>query len=298
MGSDPVENSLFGSTRGIDMNERRGFTLIELLVVIAIIALLMAILMPALGLVKEQARTIGCRARLREWGLMFKFYTDDNDGYFNEGWGYNDHHGQNGQYGLWMNALRPYYKSEWDMLLCPTATREVLSSNDWGTFKAWSRDVPNRYPAIGEGAEKHFVGSYGINNWTNYMIRDRNGGREVRFFWKSVQNVTRANEVPVFADSTWHDAWPWAHDPPPPDPDAFGTGSPTVGRDEMSHFCIDRHNGFVNFLFMDWSTRKVGLKELWTLRWHRDYNTTGPWTKAGGVQPNDWTVWMRRFKDY
>ncbi len=49
---------------------------------------------------------------------------------------------------------------------------------------------------------------------------------------------------------------------------------------------------------MDWSVRKVGLKELWTLKWHRQYDTAGPWTKAGGVQGEDWPLWLRRFKDY
>ena len=98
----------------------------------------MAILMPALARVKEQAKSIACRARLREWGLLFKFYTDDNDGYFNEGWGYGDHHpNQSGEKGLWPNALRPYYKDNWDMLLCPTATRIMIDINtDWGTYKA------------------------------------------------------------------------------------------------------------------------------------------------------------------
>ena len=51
-------------------------------------------------------------------------------------------------------------------------------------------------------------------------------------------------------------------------------------------------------LFMDWSVRKVGLKELWTLKWNRNFDTAGPWTKAGGVKPEDWPEWMRRFKDY
>ncbi len=34
---------------------------------------------------------------------------------------------------------------------------------------------------------------------------------------------------------------------------------------------------------MDWSVRKVGLKELYTLKWHKSFNTRGPWTQAGGV---------------
>ncbi|MHC4534918.1 MAG: hypothetical protein ACYS6K_13295 [Planctomycetota bacterium] len=51
-------------------------------------------------------------------------------------------------------------------------------------------------------------------------------------------------------------------------------------------------------LFMDWSARKIGLKELWKFKWHREYDTEGPWTKAGGVQPLDWPEWMRNFKEY
>ena len=66
----------------------------------------------------------------------------------------------------------------------------------------------------------------------------------------------------------------------------------------QDHICIDRHNGGVNYLFMDYSVRKVGLKELWTLKWHQSFNTAGPWTRAGGVEPEDWPLWMRNFKDY
>ena len=62
--------------------------------------------------------------------------------------------------------------------------------------------------------------------------------------------------------------------------------------------CINRHSGGINAVFLDWSVRKVGLKELWTLKWHRQSNTAGPWTKAGGAGPEDWPAWMRGFKDY
>jgi len=54
----------------------------------------------------------------------------------------------------------------------------------------------------------------------------------------------------------------------------------------------------VNYLFMDYSVRKVGLKELWTLKWHQSFNTAGPWTRAGGVESEDWPLWTRNFKDY
>ncbi|MHC4678038.1 MAG: type II secretion system protein [Planctomycetota bacterium] len=266
------------------MYKRRGFTLIELLVVIAIIALLMAILMPALQRVKGQARAVACQARLREWGLMFKLYTDDHDGYFNEGWGQNET-------TLWPNALRSYYKDNWDMLFCPTATREMLGGGDWGTFKAAWRELD-----LPGGGAYRYVFSYGINSWTNYMHAAR-GDRLEEWFWKSALNVRQANDVPVFGDCTWHDAWPRHTDNPVDHPDAFGIGNQGTSG-EMNHFCINRHDGFVGMLFMDWSARRVGLKELWTLKWHRAFDTNGVWTKAGGVTPDLWPVWLRRFKDY
>ena len=59
---------------------KTGFTLIELLVVISIIAMLLAILMPALGLVKEHGRTVVCLANMKSLGLAWVLYSGDNDG--------------------------------------------------------------------------------------------------------------------------------------------------------------------------------------------------------------------------
>jgi prepilin-type N-terminal cleavage/methylation domain-containing protein/prepilin-type processing-associated H-X9-DG protein len=61
------------------MTERKGFTLIELLVVIAIIAILMAILMPALNRVREQGRRAVCLNYLRTLTLAWSMYADEND---------------------------------------------------------------------------------------------------------------------------------------------------------------------------------------------------------------------------
>jgi len=62
------------------MDTRRGFTLIELLVVIAIIALLMAILIPALDAARQKAMDIKCTSHLRQIGIGLMLYIDDNDG--------------------------------------------------------------------------------------------------------------------------------------------------------------------------------------------------------------------------
>ena len=58
---------------------RQAFTLIELLVVIAIIAILMAILMPALRIAREQGRAISCRGNVKTLTLAWLMYKDEND---------------------------------------------------------------------------------------------------------------------------------------------------------------------------------------------------------------------------
>ena len=64
---------------------KKAFTLIKLLVVIAIIAILMGILMPALQSVREQGRMVACQSNLRQWGLIFAMYMEENSGKFLSG---------------------------------------------------------------------------------------------------------------------------------------------------------------------------------------------------------------------
>jgi prepilin-type N-terminal cleavage/methylation domain-containing protein/prepilin-type processing-associated H-X9-DG protein len=288
--------------RSRTMGKRKAFTLIELLVVIAIIALLMSILMPALSRVKKQARATACMARLRQWGLSFSLYCQDNDGNFFTGevqgargsvvatingitrsWG-------TGSGGFWRIVMAPYVKDP-VMWLCPQAVKPMpnggIPQNGW-TYVAWTTDGN--------------IGSYGLNGWilnlkASKVVGDRTDG------WGRADNgrhwgsppAQYSNQVPVFAEGWWVDFWPLETDQPPPLESGPGD---TPNSNEMNRVCVDRHDGFVNSVFCDWSVRKVGLKELWGLKWHRTYNTRGHWTKAGGVQSQDWPDWMQRFKEY
>src|SRR5210317_946950 len=81
------------------MRKQKGFTLIELLVVIAIIAILMAILLPALNRVKEQGKRAVCLSNLKQLSLAWILYADENDdilvngaiGYSNRNMGWGNH---------------------------------------------------------------------------------------------------------------------------------------------------------------------------------------------------------------
>ncbi len=79
-------------------------------------------------------------------------------------------------------------------------------------------------------------------------------------------------------------------------PPIFENG--TGGSGMMQRYCINRHHGCINAVFVDFSVRRVGLKELWTLKWHKAFDTTGPWTKAGGAVTDDWPQWMQALKEY
>lgn len=53
----------------------------------------------------------------------------------------------------------------------------------------------------------------------------------------------------------------------------------------MRLFCIDRHDGTINGVFLDLSARKIGLKELWMLKWHKEFDTSGYIPAGPGLSP-------------
>jgi prepilin-type N-terminal cleavage/methylation domain-containing protein len=281
------------------MRARRGFTLIELLVVIAIIALLMAILIPALKRVKEQARTIKCIANLRQWGIISSMYTEANDGKF---WSGTD---RDGYYWPWQ--LEDRYK-DWKLnklWFCPTAKKPVYDERgnrapSTNIYNAWGihRDNETISGVTYSAGINGISGSYGING---HVLATKNpnpqGTRNSSTVdnWRT-PNVHGAANIPLFVDALRFDLWPWPEDEP--SPSEFSPWEYSASTNLMARCCINRHDGYVGCVFVDCSTRKVALKELWTLKWSKTFDTMGIWTLAGGVVPSDWPDWMRHMKDF
>jgi len=275
------------------MGKKGGFTLIELLVVIAIIALLMAILMPALQRVKEQARTIGCLANLRQWNYVSAMYTQDNDGKF---WSGFDSTGY-----WWVLQLEDRIK-DWKTnktWFCPTAKKPIFDENgnmtpSFNIFNAWG--IFEKQRDGHDSGPNGVAGSYSINGYVLTIPTNATFESDVpaKDGWRT-PNVAGAGYVPLFIDALRFDLWPLpTHAPADYQYAAYVSGS----GNNMARCCINRHEGFVGCSFLDYSARKVGLKELWTFKWHKTFDTAGPWTKAGGVQSSDWPEWIRPFRDY
>jgi prepilin-type N-terminal cleavage/methylation domain-containing protein len=272
------------------MNKQRGFTLIELLVVIAIIALLMSILMPVLNRVRKQARAVACQANMHQWSLIWKMYCDDNNGYWLSGHYRGSSSGQ-GSGRWWFRPMTELYEVEEKIRCCPQATKPVPTNSTIGNwdYDAWQTGT--------YGTDDYYVGSYGPNGWMCNVpagLTSMWGRSPASDHWRT-PNVKGAHNVPMFTGMWWVDAWP-RHTDPPAERNTTITG--TVNAQEMQRVCVNRHGGFQNTVFCDWSARKVGLKELWTFKWSRNFNIAGPWTKAGGAAATDWPLWMRKFKDY
>lgn len=252
---------------------RKGFTLIELLVVIAIIALLMAILMPALQRVKRQAGKAACQSNLKQMGLVVSMYTNDFDGKFHQ-------ESPAGPQHSWVYAMRPYYNHEPEIRNCPLVHHFYSDTGGrGGPFVGWGVYGEDGYTTPSWAAEGDY-GSYGWNWWLCDEDREQK-------HWRNINAIPgNRHEIPVFVDAQWVDALPRPTDQPP-------SGFFMLIDRSMGSFCIDRHTGFVNGVFVDFSVRPIGLKELWELRWYRGWHED-----RRKARTPVWPEWMQHYKDY
>jgi len=278
------------SDQKIIIKRKKGFTLIELLVVIAIIALLMSILMPTLKLVRRQVRTLICISNQRQCALYFWSYANDNNGRFYEG-EINRGKGTN-----WLNSIRSYHNNNWEIFMC--AEVKEKSGFAGSKYEAWG-------PFTGNWWRNGCYGSCGVNGWLadppaecrfNYTNKGPIG--DTRFNWRNA-NIKGADKIPILCESIWYIGW--AHrSGDVPDYDGAIVGS--LSASYMSWYMMNRHNGYVGCNFLDFSGRKVGLKELWELNWSREWyrSSDGDLTPIYAA-PTEFTQtdhWLYKYKNY
>ena len=107
------------------------FTLIELLVVVSIIALLVSILLPALGKAREQAKTIKCAAHLKSMGLAMQMYANEYRDYYPALLMTGDLSVTNPGFSHWWQLVMPFVDGNDKLLQCPSVQNKSFVRVDW-----------------------------------------------------------------------------------------------------------------------------------------------------------------------
>ncbi|MBX2850111.1 MAG: DUF1559 domain-containing protein [Phycisphaeraceae bacterium] len=239
---------------------KRGFTLIELLVVISIIALLIAILLPALGTARRSAQAIQCSNNLKQIMLATYGYSIENKSVFPVGlnnardtW-------------IWPSLIRDFadaegLEAEW--FKCPSTDQTTVWDVSFGSGLPAQYGYQADEMRLLPSTDLKF--SYGYNIWGRAPTTPARGmgayegGGDVK-----VSQVVSPSEMIAFADSS---GWEFSTE-------AY---SGFVGLERVSQYPGDIHSGNANFAFADGHVEAINKEDATDLtdtdnlkRWHRD----------------------------
>jgi len=216
---------------------KRAFTLIELLVVISIIAILAAMLLPAISMVRDQARSMKCGNALRQWGVVLVQYTSDWPGLLPSPHATPTSPNFLGRgEALWWMMLRDN-DSDFDWLAAQCAERKVARS--FSPSPGFSYGMPNA-DTQSAGYDWNTV----ANGWKGTPVRRYPSASTFILVERWGVNIAGA-------DDNWDVAAPYIATP------LLGSAtSTTAGTLRLSH------RGRANYLFIDGHVASLGIWDM------------------------------------